>query len=134
MNQVSKYTVSIWNTEFIDAVDKGHAKEIIKSNLHDRIYQDRDFEYDDAQPAEDEDYLLSNWESWNNFKNNKLMSLPPTVDVASRVGELKRYKVMMITTERVRARSTEEAEQNAFEMFHWIDKESFEINAEEWEH
>lgn len=134
MSQISKYTISIWNTEFIDAVDEEHAKEIIKSNLYDRIYQDRDFQYDDAESAEDEGYLPSNWESWNNFKNNKLMSLPPTVEVAPRVGELKRYKVMMITTERVRARSTEEAEQNAFEMFHWIDKESFEINAEEWEH
>jgi len=128
------YTVSIWNTEFVDAVDEGHAEEIVKSNLYDRIYQDRDFEYDDAQLAEDEDYLPSNWESWNNFKKDKLMSLPPTIEVAPRVGELKRYKVMMITTERVRARSAEEAEQNAFEMFHWINKESFEINAEEWEH
>jgi len=128
------YTVSIWNAEFVDAVDEEHAEEIVKSNLYDRIYQDRDFEYDDAEPAEDEDYLASNWKSWNNFKKDKLMSLPPTIEVAPRVGELKRYKVMMITTERVKAGSAEEAEQNAFEMFHWIDKESFEINAEEWEH
>lgn len=129
-----KYTVSIWNTEFIDAVDEEHAEEMIKSSLHDRIFQDRDFEYDDAEPAEDEDYLPSNWESWNNFKNNKLMLLPRTIEVAPRVGELKRYKVTMITTERVDADNAQDAEQNAFDMFHWIDKESFEINAEEWEH
>ena len=102
-----RYTVSIWNTEFIDAVDEEHAKEIIKSSLHARIFQDSDFQYDDAQPPEDEDYLPSNWESWNNFANKKLMLLPRTIEVAPRVGELKRYKVTMITTERVRARSAE---------------------------
>jgi hypothetical protein len=44
-----KYTVSVWNSEFVEASSKQEAVEIVKQQLKDRDIARRDFEFDDVE-------------------------------------------------------------------------------------
>ena len=44
-----KYTVSVWNSEFVEASSKKEAVEIVKQQFKDRDITRRDFEFDDVE-------------------------------------------------------------------------------------
>ena len=44
-----KYTVSVWNSEVVEASSKKEAVKIIKQQLKDRDITRRDFEFDDVE-------------------------------------------------------------------------------------
>jgi methionyl-tRNA synthetase len=44
-----KYTVSVWNSEVVEASSKKEAVEIVKQQLKDRDITRRDFEFDDVE-------------------------------------------------------------------------------------
>jgi methionyl-tRNA synthetase len=49
---VVKYRVSVWNSEFVEALSKKEAVEIVKQQLKDRDITRRDFEFDDVEIIE----------------------------------------------------------------------------------
>lgn len=61
---MARYTVSIWNTELVEAVSAREAVAIISKEFADGFISARDFEYDDVEIELPKDYRESNWETW----------------------------------------------------------------------
>lgn len=47
-----KYTVSVWNSEVVEASSEKEAVKIVKQQLKDRDITRRDFEFDDVEIVE----------------------------------------------------------------------------------
>jgi hypothetical protein len=50
---MTKYTVSVWNSEFVFAISKEEAELMVRADLADGAIRARDFEYDDVELVEE---------------------------------------------------------------------------------
>lgn len=50
---MAKYSVSVWNSEFVFATSKEEAELMVRADLTDGAIRARDFEYDDVELVEE---------------------------------------------------------------------------------
>ena len=100
---MNKYSVSVWNAEFVFATDEKEAEKIVKEQFLNGNITRKNFEFDDVELIE------------KNVKNLE-----------------QEYKVLLISSVEVDAINEQDAIEQAYHNFYDIKTDDFEIQVEQW--